>query len=83
MRTHLRSIRALGFLFFLQVLIVGFAKTNKTVVKGVNDPTRDVNAVQDAVDRGGLFPRLGFIVTNLRRAAEKVVKFYISRPTRR
>jgi hypothetical protein len=53
MRTHLRSIRALGFLFFLQVLILGFAKTNETVVKGVNDPTHDVKAVQDAVDRGG------------------------------
>jgi hypothetical protein len=35
------------------------------------------------VDKGGLFPSLGFIVTNLRRAAEKVVKFYIRRPARR
>jgi hypothetical protein len=33
--------------------------------------------------KGELFPRLGFIVTNLRRAAEKVVKFYIRRPARR
>jgi len=31
--------------------------------------------------RGELFPRVGFIVTNLRRSAEKVVRFYNQRGT--
>ena len=53
MKTHLKSIKALGFFFLLQVLILGFAESNETVVKGFNDPKRDVKAVQDAVDRGG------------------------------
>jgi hypothetical protein len=53
MKTRLRSIKALGFFLLIQVLFLGFAEPNETVVKGVNDPTRDIKAVQDAVDRGG------------------------------
>ena len=53
MKTHLRTITTVGFLFLLQVLILGFADSGETVVVGVNDPAHDVKAVQEAVDRGG------------------------------
>ena len=53
MKTHLGSFAALGFFFILLVLISGFTEPNETEVEGLNDPTHDVRAVQDAVDQGG------------------------------
>ena len=53
MKTLVRSITASALFFLLQVLFSGFSGPTETVVEGVNDPTRDVRAVQDAVDRGG------------------------------
>jgi hypothetical protein len=54
MKIHSRLIICLGISLFVQFIIVGpIPASNSTVVMGVNDPTKDVQAVQDAVDRGG------------------------------
>ncbi len=44
-------------------------------------PAVNVNAPLTPRDAGELFPRVGFIVTNLRRWSKRVVKFYNGRGT--
>ena len=43
----------IGVFLFVLIITMGVAQSTETVVKGTNDPAKDVKAVQDAVDKGG------------------------------
>jgi hypothetical protein len=43
----------IGVFIFVLIISMGVANSTETVVRGTNDPAKDVKAVQDAVDKGG------------------------------
>ena len=43
----------IGVFLFVLIISMGVAHSTDTVVKGTNDPAKDVKEVQDAVDKGG------------------------------
>ena len=44
----------IGVFLFSMIISMGVAQSNESVVRGTNDPAKDVQAVQNGVDKGGI-----------------------------